>query len=332
MTGIETASMISRIMRGAAMRATPPSLRMSAGTRSSAITEHAPASSAISACSALVTSMMTPPFSISARPTFTRHTLLFIRSISFLPVPAISAAIIKLVWPGLLLVLLAARRLIRTCYDRRAKSFSIDLDKLPASPSQHNTGRIPNLPLAYPDPLVATSFPAFHNQLFANRHWPAIFHCELTGHGVILLEAAHLSHHLTEQSSNDPAMQKPARALILGSDPELSANTLGRIILLEGEPHAVRIRPAATETAIRWIGRQQHSPSDQRHAPAKFVAHASLPLAQLGFQNITQCLNPARDALFVHTREAQSQCVRLWILQIKVPPGHEVNPALARVD
>ena len=34
---------------------------------------HAPAFSAITACSALVTSMMTPPFSISARPTFSRN-------------------------------------------------------------------------------------------------------------------------------------------------------------------------------------------------------------------------------------------------------------------
>ena len=55
------------------MRATPPSRRMSAGTRSSAITAAAPASSAIFACSALTTSMMTPPFSISARPAFTRN-------------------------------------------------------------------------------------------------------------------------------------------------------------------------------------------------------------------------------------------------------------------
>ncbi len=65
--------MISRMMRMDAMRATPPSLRMSEGTRSSAITAQAPAFSAIFACSALVTSMMTPPLSISARPTFTRH-------------------------------------------------------------------------------------------------------------------------------------------------------------------------------------------------------------------------------------------------------------------
>ena len=72
-TGMLTVSMISRMMRGEAMRATPPSLRMSAGTRSSAITAQAPASSAMRACSAVVTSMMTPPLSISARPTFTRH-------------------------------------------------------------------------------------------------------------------------------------------------------------------------------------------------------------------------------------------------------------------
>src|SRR5271163_1989391 len=84
-TGIETVSIISRIIRGAAMRATPPSLRISEGTRSSAITAHAPASSAILACSALVTSIITPPFNISARPTFTRHKLLFISSIEFLP-------------------------------------------------------------------------------------------------------------------------------------------------------------------------------------------------------------------------------------------------------
>src|SRR5438876_2925695 len=71
-TGIVTFSWISRILSGSAMRATPPSARMSAGTRSSAITATAPASSAIRACSAVVTSMITPPLSISARPLLTR--------------------------------------------------------------------------------------------------------------------------------------------------------------------------------------------------------------------------------------------------------------------
>src|ERR1700730_7466702 len=72
-TGIDTVAMISRIFLGEAMRATPPSARIWAGTRSSAITATAPAFSAMEACSALVTSMMTPPLSISARPVFRRR-------------------------------------------------------------------------------------------------------------------------------------------------------------------------------------------------------------------------------------------------------------------
>src|SRR4029077_3377263 len=73
MTGIDTAAMISRIFLGLAIRATPPSARICAGTRSRAITDTAPACSAMTACSALVTSMMTPPLSISARPVLRRR-------------------------------------------------------------------------------------------------------------------------------------------------------------------------------------------------------------------------------------------------------------------
>src|SRR5215470_16461206 len=75
-TGMVTAFWISWILRTGDMRATPPSLRMSDGTRSSAITDAAPASSAILACSALVTSMMTPPLSISASPMCLRSAIL----------------------------------------------------------------------------------------------------------------------------------------------------------------------------------------------------------------------------------------------------------------
>ena len=59
-------------MSGSLIRDTPPWARMSAGTRSRAITATAPASSAIFACSAVTTSMMTPPLSISAMPRLTR--------------------------------------------------------------------------------------------------------------------------------------------------------------------------------------------------------------------------------------------------------------------
>src|SRR5580700_1503883 len=83
-TGIDTVFMMSRMMLMEAIRATPPSLRISEGTRSSAITAQAPAFSAILACSALVTSIMTPPLSISAKPTFTRHSF---AELSALPLP-----------------------------------------------------------------------------------------------------------------------------------------------------------------------------------------------------------------------------------------------------
>ena len=64
--------MMLSIMSGSLIRETPPWARMSAGTRSSAITATAPASSAIFACSAVTTSMITPPLSISAIPRLTR--------------------------------------------------------------------------------------------------------------------------------------------------------------------------------------------------------------------------------------------------------------------
>ncbi len=70
-TGMLTASWMPAIISGSDIRATPPSRRMSAGTRSSAITAAAPASSATFACSGVTTSMITPPFSISASPALT---------------------------------------------------------------------------------------------------------------------------------------------------------------------------------------------------------------------------------------------------------------------
>src|SRR5215813_10700968 len=73
---METVSIISRIFLGEAIRATPPWARIWAGTRSSAMTAAAPAFSAISAWPASVTSIMTPPLSISARPVFSRNPVL----------------------------------------------------------------------------------------------------------------------------------------------------------------------------------------------------------------------------------------------------------------
>ncbi len=110
-TGTVTTSMISSILRRSAIRATPPSARISAGTRSSAITDTAPASSAIFACSAFVTSMITPPLSISARPRLTRTVPCSIEppevvSTSIVPTPSLRFGVAR----GLRLPLSEARR------------------------------------------------------------------------------------------------------------------------------------------------------------------------------------------------------------------------------
>src|SRR5215469_134155 len=133
-TGIDTASIISRMIRGAAMRATPPSLRMSAGTRSRAITAQAPASSAILACCAVVTSMMTPPFSISAKPTFTRQRLLFTElSIEF-PFLLVVASMACSPCLSLRYLRLCVSAAIQKKYHSGPRT---DLDEAPASARQH---------------------------------------------------------------------------------------------------------------------------------------------------------------------------------------------------
>ena len=86
-TGMLTASWISVILVGSAMRATPPAVRISAGTRSSAMTAQAPASSAILAWSAVTTSMMTPPLSICASPALTVQVPVFLSPFTTLHLP-----------------------------------------------------------------------------------------------------------------------------------------------------------------------------------------------------------------------------------------------------
>ena len=67
---MDTESITSWIVSTDDILATPPSARISAGILSRAITATAPDFSAITACSALTTSIITPPFSISAKPFF----------------------------------------------------------------------------------------------------------------------------------------------------------------------------------------------------------------------------------------------------------------------
>src|SRR5271156_122370 len=238
-TGIETVSMISRMMRGAAMRATPPSLRMSEGTRSSAITAHAPADSAILACSALVTSMITPPFSISAKPTFTRHRLSFIMSMIFLSclnqefrfdLALLRALRLLLRWPGL------------------------DDHEAPASPREQLAGLIANLAHVMQIAPGVPHFVSFNQQVRSRRHRFQIFDGKLRRHRANAAKPADLAHGFVEHGGNNTAVNESRATLILGAQAERATNALRGVVLFEGELHAAVIRAAAAETCVRRIG------------------------------------------------------------------------------
>src|SRR5215470_11454426 len=123
---------------------------MSAGTRSSAITAQAPACSAMSACSAVVTSMITPPLSISASPTFTRHTF-----------PLFASMIVswnEFLFPG------------PTPTGSGAVPHRIDGHEPPAAPRQQLPGRIADLALMIKLPIVTLALKRLHLNLFVYAH------------------------------------------------------------------------------------------------------------------------------------------------------------------
>src|SRR5215470_12175177 len=193
-TGIVTVFMISRMTLMAAMRATPPSLRMSEGTRSRAITAHAPAFSAMRACSALVTSMMTPPLSISASPTFTRHSFEPLALPLWpLPLPFGFFACISL--------LLFEIRYNSNLLLHRAhafKVFFVNGDEAPGAAREQIALRVANLAHAKTIPSLLFLLPAFHYNFAAHGDGLAVFDVQLGGDGVFLRQFRKLAHGLIE--------------------------------------------------------------------------------------------------------------------------------------
>src|ERR1700682_244754 len=204
-TGIVTVFMISRMILMEAMRATPPSLRMSEGTRSSAITAHAPAFSAICACSALVTSIITPPLSISASPTFTRHSF---AALAFpFPLP------FTFFFPSILLLLskFFSETLRPLCLN--SLRFA-NYHKSPSAARQPAPCRIPDLAKVKKIPSLLLRLPAFHHDFILHVDRLQIFHVELRGHRADLAKAANFPHRLIQQRGNDSAMRHSPAALI----------------------------------------------------------------------------------------------------------------------
>src|SRR6202167_1438489 len=246
-TGIETVSIISRMMRGAAMRATPPSLRISEGTRSSAMTAQAPASSAILACSAFVTSIITPPFNISARPTFTRHKLLFISSIEFLPCSRLRIS---------LLVRLPCRLLGRR--GLLGVALRINDYESPFAARQHLPRNIAYLAKHKQISAAHCHFVPFDNQIRIYRHRLQIFDGQFRRHCVHSAEPAYLPQHLVQHRSYDTAVNESRPTLIFRAEPEIPQNAFRIVVLLERQQHRALVRAAAAKTKVRRVRVQQH--------------------------------------------------------------------------
>src|SRR6266403_1550006 len=178
-TGMVTVFMISRMILMEAMRATPPSLRMSEGTRSSAITAHAPAFSAIWACSALVTSIITPPLSISAKPTLTRHSL---AALAPLPLPFTFLESISL---------LLSKSFSKLCASQ-LDFFGLAQNHKPRlAAGQDLASRIPYFAdVKQIAPFLLRFFPTFHNNFVTHVHWLQILDAEFRGHRPCFAKAA----------------------------------------------------------------------------------------------------------------------------------------------
>src|SRR5579863_746394 len=215
-TGMFTVAMISRIILVEAMRATPPSLRMSAGTRSSAITAHAPACSAMRACSTFVTSMMTPPFNISARPTFTRHRLATSFTCLATSVTSIFAAGFPFDFPLLfpfpfaMCVSLARFYFLNVQIYLTLRMFrqlcGINHHEPPAPARQHFSLGVLDFPLMIHLPPLAVLFKCFHYNFLVHADRPQEFDIEFGRNGPDVVQTAQLSHGLVQQHGDNSAM------------------------------------------------------------------------------------------------------------------------------
>src|ERR1700687_1920267 len=340
-TGIVTVAMISRITLIDAIRATPPSLRISEGTRSSAITAHAPAFSAIFACSALVTSMITPPLSISARPTFTRH--------SFDPLLALP---LPFTFFASILGLLSQLEL---------------LDGVAPSNPFHFCPMTTNLPL----PRARTSPASLRISPVINRFLPfcsvsrpstTISLSTLTGFRYSTVNSA-----VTAWTSRNrqtfpiassrsvaiiPPCANPAPPWYLS--PKTNRPTILRLTLscsnvnfippALSPPHPkhlfdgfganliVALKSSPRRLFLYFLYFLYFVSSHQRHSAPLRPAHPALTFPHFNLQQFRQRGHAARNLLFIQAGKAQPQCVRQRRLHIEVPPRRKQHAAFFHVD
>src|SRR5260370_41045035 len=248
-TGIVTVAMISRITLIDAIRATPPSLRMSEGTRSSAITAQAPAFSAILACSAFVTSMITPPLSISAQPTFARH--------SFVPFGRLPLSFAFFASMSLLLSLLKCFvRQIISGVATNLSSLRRDYHKPRFAPRQNVARFIANFANHENVSPLLLRLAAFHNNFMLHVDRLQILHRHLRRHRANLPKPADLPHRFIQQHPDDSSMPKACAALVPLTQNKSPHYPTVHVVLFKRQLHPAGIVSAAPKTFVRRIRRQ----------------------------------------------------------------------------
>src|SRR5713226_6316865 len=343
-TGIVTVAMISRITLIDAMRATPPSLRMSEGTRSSAITAHAPAFSAIFACSAFVTSMITPPLSISARPTFTRHSfdplLPFPLPFAFFASISVSSRFLNLSTASL------PSNLFHFCPITTNRALLLASTAPAAS-------RI--------SPVMKTFLP------FCSVSRPSTTISFITSTGfrystvnsAVTARISRNLHTFPIASSRSVAIIPPCaippppwylspktnRPTILRLT--LSCSNVSFIPPALSPPHPKHLfagfganRIVSSKSCSRrpflyflyLIYFLYFVSSDQRHAAALRPSHPALPFAHFNLQQLRQGRHALRDLLFIQARKTQPQRIRQRRLHVEITPRRKQHSPFLHVN
>src|SRR5262249_53520177 len=150
------------------------------------ITAQAPAFSAMRAWSALVTSMMTPPLSISAKPTFTRHSLEPLAAPLPLPFTFFESIVLLLSSSD------ARRSPLKSVLF--ASRFLTEDNKAGPAASEHDAVSVTNLAPLEDVASAESRFEGFHRNflIYANR--PQEIDVHLCGDSPGVAKAADLAH------------------------------------------------------------------------------------------------------------------------------------------
>src|SRR5450631_812164 len=128
--------------------------------------------------------------------------------------------------------------------------FPVDNHESTFPASQQFPGLVANLPFMIQLTALAARDKSLHHDFRVCGDRPLVLHAKFRRDGVFGMKAARFAHRFIEQQGNNSPVQKTGPALIFFSQAKAPHNALERIVLLEGQLHSARVRPAATKA---WV-------------------------------------------------------------------------------